>query len=114
MMFPFGSRHWIAGRSQGFKPCLCLHQPGFGANPPADAPQRGSQMQILIWIGVGLTLLGVALLFWCILQVVRARKSATSDEELRAKIQRVVALNLGALALSVLGLMIVVLGIFLG
>ena len=71
-------------------------------------------MQILIWVGATLTLLGVALLFWCVLQVMRARRDAKSDDELRARMQKAVALNLGALGLSVLGLMIVVLGIFLG
>lgn len=70
-------------------------------------------MQYLIWGGAALTLLGVALLFWCVLMVIRARKTATNDDDLRARMQKAVALNLGALALSVLGLMIVVLGIFL-
>ncbi|GHC57706.1 hypothetical protein [Neogemmobacter tilapiae] len=70
-------------------------------------------MQILIWGGTALTLLGVALLFFCVLQVARARRTATSDEELRLRMQKAVALNLAALGLSVLGLMIVVLGIFL-
>lgn len=72
-----------------------------------------AKMQFLIWIGAGLTLLGVALLFWCVLMVMRAKKTAANDEDLRARMQKAVALNLGALALSVLGLMIVVLGIFL-
>lgn len=71
-------------------------------------------MDILIWIGAGVTLLGVAGLVWCILTVARARKAGLSDDELRARLQKVVALNIGAVLLSGLGLMLVILGIFLG
>ena len=70
-------------------------------------------MDILIWIGAGVTLLGVAGLVWCIVTVARARKAGLSDDELRARLQKVVALNIGAVLLSGLGLMLVILGIFL-
>jgi hypothetical protein len=46
--------------------------------------------------------------------VQRARAADLSDEDLRAAVQKVLPLNLGALFLSVIGLMMVVLGIFLG
>jgi hypothetical protein len=71
-------------------------------------------MDILIWIGAGVTLLGVAGLVWCIVTVARARKAGLSDDELRVRLQKVVALNIGAVLLSGLGLMLVILGIFLG
>ncbi|WP_284165548.1 hypothetical protein [Frigidibacter sp. SD6-1] len=71
-------------------------------------------MDILIWIGAGVTLLGVAGLVWCIATVARARKAGLSDHDLRARLQKVVALNIGAVLLSALGLMLVILGIFLG
>jgi hypothetical protein len=71
-------------------------------------------MDILIWIGAGVTLLGVAGLVWCIVTVASARKAGLSDDELRARLQKVVALNIGAVLLSGLGLMLVILGIFLG
>jgi hypothetical protein len=70
-------------------------------------------MRALIWIGAALTLLGVAALVWCILLAVKARKNARDDADLRARLQRVVALNMGALGISGLGLMCVVTGIFL-
>ena len=69
---------------------------------------------ILIWVGAGLSLLGLAGLVWCIIKVARARKTITDDEKLRAAVQAVIPFNLGALMLSVLGLMMVILGIFLG
>jgi hypothetical protein len=71
-------------------------------------------MELLVWIGAGLTLLGLLGLVWCIVLAVRARRSGLPDDEVRARLQRVVALNLGALAVSALGLMAVIVGIFLG
>ncbi len=70
-------------------------------------------MQNLIWIGARVTLLGLAGLIWCILKVQRARKKGLDDAALKAELQKVVALNLGALLLSAIGLMMVVVGILL-
>jgi uncharacterized membrane protein len=68
-------------------------------------------MEMLIWIGAAVTLAGLALLVWCILRVWKARKAGLDDTALRAELQKVVPLNTGALFLSMLGLMLVVLGI---
>ena len=70
-------------------------------------------MEILIWSGAAITLLGLIGLIWCIVKVSRARKQGRDDEALKAELQKVVALNLGALLLSAFGLMMVVVGIFL-
>ena len=70
-------------------------------------------MEILIWIGSILSILGLVGLFWCIKTVLTAKKNATSDEQLRDSIQKIVPLNMAALFLSAIGLMIVVLGIIL-
>lgn len=71
-------------------------------------------MESLVWIGALVTLLGLAGLIWCILKVQRARRKGLDDDAMKAELQKVVALNLGALLLSAFGLMIVVVGIFLG
>ena len=71
-------------------------------------------MEILVWIGAAVSLLGLAGLLWCILRVARARRAGLEDDALRAEVQKVVPLNMGALMLSVLGLMMVILGISLG
>lgn len=71
-------------------------------------------MDILIWVGTAISGLGLAGLVWCITTAMKARRAELPDEELRAKMQKVVAVNMGALLLSVFGLMIVVIGIFLG
>ena len=70
-------------------------------------------MEILIWIGAGLTLLGVFGLLLCVLLALRAKRSPLGEEAIKSALQKVVALNLGALLLSGLGLMAVVTGIFL-
>lgn len=69
---------------------------------------------LLIWTGVFLSLAGLAGLIWCIVFVARARRQAHTDDELKEKLQKALPLNLGALFLSVIGLMLVVLGIFFG
>jgi len=71
-------------------------------------------MENLIWIGAVVTLVGLAGLIWCILSVQRARRDGLDDDAMKERLQKVVALNMGALFLSVIGLMMVVVGILLG
>ena len=71
-------------------------------------------MEILIWIGAALTLLGIAGLGWCIVMALNARRAGLDEAAMRTAMQRVVALNMGSLGLSALGLMMVVAGILLG
>ena len=70
-------------------------------------------MAALIWAGAIVSLVGLAGLIWCIVRVWRARRANLSDEALRDVVRKVVPLNMGALMLSVMGLMLVILGIFL-
>ena len=70
-------------------------------------------MEWLVWIGTALALTGLLALGYCIVAAVRVKRANLPDEEMRARLQRVVTLNMGALLLSVLGLMSVVLGVFL-
>lgn len=71
-------------------------------------------MQILIWAGAALTLLGLLGLGYCILRASRAKRAGLDDAAMRAELQKVVAINLGAVGLSALGLASVVAGILLG
>ncbi|TXI04516.1 MAG: hypothetical protein E6Q73_03035 [Pseudorhodobacter sp.] len=71
-------------------------------------------MEWLIWIGAALTLAGVAGLVWCIVLAMRAKRAGLPDAEMRAVLQRVVILNMAALAVSGIGLMCVVFGVFVG
>ena len=70
-------------------------------------------MEWLVWIGAAVTLAGVAGLVLSILRVRAARASAADEAALRESLRRVIPLNLGALLLSVLGLMMVVVGLLL-
>ncbi|MGN7869648.1 hypothetical protein PARHAE_02623 [Paracoccus haematequi] len=68
----------------------------------------------LIWGGAALTLAGVAALIWCILTVARARRAGLDDAALRDRMRPVLAVNMGALAASMIGLLLVITGIVLG
>jgi hypothetical protein len=71
-------------------------------------------MQALIWAGAALTLVGLAGLGYCVLRAMRARRAGLDDTAMRAELQRVVAINMGAMGVSALGLAMVVVGILLG
>ncbi|MBO6602865.1 MULTISPECIES: hypothetical protein [Rhodophyticola] len=70
-------------------------------------------MEVLIWIGTGLAALGLVAIVYCIVAAISAKRANLSDDELRARLQRVVPINMGAVLASALGLMTVVIGVFL-
>ena len=71
-------------------------------------------MQALVWAGVAVTVLGLAGLIWCVVLALCAKRAGGSEDQVRAKLQRVVLINLAAMGLSGMGLMLVVLGVILG
>ncbi len=71
-------------------------------------------MELLIWIGALVSLVGIAGLVWCVLIALRAKREGLDETAMKTRLQRVVAINMGALLLSALGLMMVVVGILLG
>ena len=70
-------------------------------------------MDWLVWSGSAATSLGVIALGWCILTVMRARRSGLEDSEMRMRLGRVLPINMGALFLSAVGLAMVTVGILL-
>ncbi|WP_430464002.1 hypothetical protein [Tabrizicola sp.] len=68
-------------------------------------------MELMIWIGAGLTGLGLAGLIYCIWLAARAKRANLPEAEMRAELQRAVVWNMGALAVSGVGLMFVVFGV---
>ncbi len=72
-----------------------------------------SVFDIIIWSGTALSLIGLLGLIYCILRVSRAKRAKLDDDAMRAELKKVIPLNLGALFLSVIGLMMVIMGIFL-
>ncbi|GLT10079.1 hypothetical protein PVW51_12400 [Sulfitobacter sp. PR48] len=71
-------------------------------------------LDIVIWTGAAISLLGLVGLIWCIISVSRAKRARLDDEAMRQVLKSAIPLNLGALFLSVIGLMMVIVGIFLG
>lgn len=69
---------------------------------------------VMIWAGTALSLFGLAGLVWCIFRVARARRAKLDDAAMRDVLRTVLPMNMGALFLSVLGLMLVVVGVILG
>ncbi|PSL21731.1 hypothetical protein [Shimia abyssi] len=70
-------------------------------------------MEWLVWAGALLSVIGLVGLVASIIKANKARRAGLSDEELRAAIQKIMPLNMGALFLSVIGLMVVIVGISL-
>lgn len=69
--------------------------------------------EMMIWVGAAISVTGLAGIVWCIARVARARRAKLGDEEMRALLQSVLPMNMGALFLSVLGLMLVTVGVIL-
>lgn len=80
----------------------------------ANRVKTETEMELLVWAGAGVTLIGFAGIVWSIWAVFRAKKAGLDDAGLRDRLNRILPLNLGALFLSVIGLMLVVVGIMLG
>tara|TARA_R110002110_G_scaffold57317_19_gene163989 strand:- start:2823 stop:3062 length:240 start_codon:yes stop_codon:yes gene_type:complete len=70
-------------------------------------------LDIVIWTGAAISLLGLIGLLWCIFSVTRAKRAKLDDDAMRAVLKSAIPLNLGALFLSVIGLMMVIVGVFL-
>jgi hypothetical protein len=70
-------------------------------------------METFVWIGSALTAAGFVGIIWSIVLVSRARRAGLDEDDLRARLQKVVPLNIGALLLSMLGLMMVIVGVIL-
>lgn len=70
-------------------------------------------MQIVIWSGAAISFAGLIGLIYCIVAAMKIRKAAQDDEDLRAKLQRLIPVNFGSLLLSILGLCVVITGISL-
>lgn len=70
-------------------------------------------MDAVIWLGAIISLVGLVGLVACIVIAARAKRAGLSDTELRQRLKKVVALNMGALLVSAFGLMFVIAGIML-
>ena len=72
-----------------------------------------SIFEMIIWAGASVSVIGLLGIVWCIIRVARARRADLAEDERQATLQSVIPINLGALFLSVIGLMMVGVGIAL-
>jgi len=70
-------------------------------------------MAWMVWTGTTLAVIGLLALGYCIVAAVAAKRAGLPDSELRSRLARIVSINVGALLVSVLGLMSVIIGVFL-
>lgn len=70
-------------------------------------------MEWLIWIGAAVSAVGLAGLVWCIVSIARARRLGLSDDQMRDRLRKAVTINMAAFLTSVLGLILVVVGVIL-
>lgn len=63
--------------------------------------------------GLVLTITGLAGLGYCVMQGIRIRGRNLPSEEIHARLHRLIAVNLGSVALSALGLAVLVFGVLL-
>ncbi|CAM4324514.1 hypothetical protein [Palleronia rufa] len=70
-------------------------------------------METLIWVGTGLSLLGLAGLVYCIVAAFAAKRAGLSDADLRARLRALVVWNMASLLLSSLGFVVVITGLLL-
>lgn len=70
-------------------------------------------MEWLVWIGAGISTIGLVGIVYSIVAVTSAKRAGLDDTALREKLGKILPLNIGALLLSMLGLMMVVVGVIL-
>ena len=71
-------------------------------------------MEIIVWVGAALSVVGLCGIVYSIVAVARAKRENLPDEELRARISKILPINLAALFISMIGLMAVIIGVMLG
>jgi len=71
-------------------------------------------MDYIVLGGAALCVIGLLGIIWCIISVLRDRKADLTDDQLKDRLQKAVAWNMGAFMVSAVGLMMVVVGVILG
>lgn len=70
-------------------------------------------MQNLAPVGLLITVIGLVGLGYCIVQGLRIRRAGLPASEIHARLHRLLAVNLGSVALAALGLAILLAGLML-
>lgn len=70
-------------------------------------------MDVLIWVGTGLTIIGLCGVIYAMISIARAKRANLPDAEMRAKLSKILPINLGTLFVAMIGLMMVIVGLML-
>lgn len=70
-------------------------------------------MELLVWIGAAISAAGLAGLVWCIFAIARARRAKLPEDAMRARLRQAVTVNMAAFMTSILGLILVIVGVIL-
>jgi len=70
-------------------------------------------MPILIYIGVALAVIGVLGFGYCIVLAFKIRREGAEAIDIKSRMQRLAAMNMAALSISVFGLIMVIMGMVL-
>ena len=70
-------------------------------------------MDILIYIGSILAILGLLGLVYCIIAAAKIKREGPEAENFAERMQKLGAMNMGALSVSTLGLIMVIMGMIL-
>lgn len=70
-------------------------------------------MEYLVIAGTIISLIGLVGLIVCIVKATKAKREGGTQEEMQAKLEPLIPLNLGSLFLSIIGLICVVIGVML-
>jgi hypothetical protein len=70
-------------------------------------------MITLTLFGLALTVVGLAGLGWCIAHGLKIRRAGLPPAEIHARLHRMIAINIGSVALAALGLAMLVAGLLL-
>lgn len=68
---------------------------------------------MIILAGAALSIFGLIGIVYSIVAVAKAKRAKLEDAALRARLEKLLPINLGALFVSVIGLMLVIVGIVL-
>lgn len=71
-------------------------------------------MDMLVMAGAIISVVGLAGLLLCIFKAAQAKKLGGTQEEMHARLEPLIPLNLGSLFLSIVGLICVIIGVILG
>ncbi len=70
-------------------------------------------MAWLVWGGAALVVAGLCGILYSLVRVTAARRAGLSDEDLRARLSKILPINIGALFCALFGLMVVIVGLIL-